>query len=82
MKLLIIFLFPLISFAKVGEVAPNFQLKAHHGKTYSLIDSTPSTNPDDIKESKNYVQLALDESLEGKEVRIKRSKAYGCGVKY
>ncbi len=192
MKLLILFLFPLICFAKVGEIAPNFKLKAHNGKTYSLkdfkgkhvvlewfnkdcpfvkkhygsnnmqalqkkyakkgvvwlsivssapgkqgfltaemarktktdqgsmafailmdpkgkvgkeysakttphmyvidpdgkfiytgaIDSTPSTDPEDIKESKNYVQLALDESLKGNEVKIKRSKAYGCGVKY
>lgn len=192
MKLLILFLFPLISFAKVGEIAPNFELRAHNGKTYSLkdfkgkhvvlewfnkdcpfvkkhyssnnmqalqkkyakkgvvwlsivssapgkqgyltietagktktehgskafailmdpkgkvgkeysakttphmyvigpdgkfvytgaIDSNPSTDPEDIKESKNYVQLALDESLEGNEVKIKRSKAYGCGVKY
>ena len=192
MKLVILLLFPLLAFSKVGEIAPNFKLKAHNGKTYSLsdfkgkhvvlewfnkdcpfvkkhygsnnmqklqkeyskkgvvwltvvssaprkqgfltpemakktkyeqgskafailldsdgkvgkaysakatphmyvigpdgkfvytgaIDSTPSTDADDIKDSKNYVQMALDDSLAGKEVKIKRSKAYGCGVKY
>jgi len=192
MKFLILFLFPLLAFGKVGKIAPNFELKGHDGKTYELsdfkgkhvvlewfnkdcpfvkkhyisnnmqtlqgeftekgvvwlsivssapgkqghltpnkakeilknnkskatallidsdgkvgkafsakttphmyvigpegkfiytgaIDSNPSTDPDDIKSSKNYVKMALEDSFSGKEVKVKRSRAYGCGVKY
>jgi peroxiredoxin len=46
------------------------------------IDDIRSTNVDDIAKAKNYVQLALDELLAGKEVSIKTSQPYGCSVKY
>ena len=46
------------------------------------IDDTPSTNPGDIAHSKNYVALALDQALAGKEVGIKSTQSYGCSVKY
>jgi len=46
------------------------------------IDDIRSTNVDDIAKAKNYVQLALDEVLAGKEVSIKTSRPYGCSVKY
>lgn len=46
------------------------------------IDSAPSTDSDDIPKSKNYVQTALDESMNGKSVSTPSTKAYGCSVKY
>jgi peroxiredoxin len=46
------------------------------------IDDIRSTNVDDIAKAKNYVQMALDELLEGKEVSVNTSQPYGCSVKY
>lgn len=46
------------------------------------IDDIRSANVDDIAKAKNYVQLALDEILAGKEVSTKTSRPYGCSVKY
>lgn len=46
------------------------------------IDDIRSTNPDDIAKAKNYVRMALDELLAGKEVSVQTSQPYGCSVKY
>lgn len=46
------------------------------------IDDIRSTNPADIDKARNYVQMALDELLSGKEVTVKTSQPYGCSVKY
>lgn len=46
------------------------------------IDDIRSTNIEDIARAKNYVQLALEEIMAGKEVSIKTSPPYGCSVKY
>jgi peroxiredoxin len=46
------------------------------------IDDIRSANPADIDKAKNYVQMALDELLSGKEVSVKTSQPYGCSVKY
>ena len=46
------------------------------------IDDIRSTNVDDIAKAKNYVLLALEELLSGKEVSVKTSQPYGCSVKY
>lgn len=46
------------------------------------IDDKPSTDPDDIPGSKNYVRTALDEALAGKPVSQPSTKPYGCSVKY
>jgi len=46
------------------------------------IDDTPSTDPNDIPESVNYVERALDEALSEKPVSIPSTKSYGCSVKY
>jgi peroxiredoxin len=46
------------------------------------IDDKPSTDVEDIKSAKNYVQAALDESLAGKKVTTSTSAPYGCSVKY
>jgi peroxiredoxin len=46
------------------------------------IDSKPSTDPSDIKDSTNYVATALNEAMAGKPVSTAQTKAYGCSVKY
>ena len=46
------------------------------------IDDIRSANPDDIAKAKNYVRMALDELLAGKEVSVRTSQPYGCSVKY
>jgi peroxiredoxin len=46
------------------------------------IDDKKSTDPDDVKTSKNYVSQALNEALKGKPVTETTTSAYGCSVKY
>lgn len=46
------------------------------------IDDTPSADSSDIPNSKNFVKLALNESLAGKPVSTPVSKPYGCSIKY
>lgn len=46
------------------------------------IDDKPSTNPDDIIGSVNYVDAALISALAGKEIAVSKSVPYGCSVKY
>lgn len=46
------------------------------------IDDIRSSKTDDIAKAINYVKLALDELLAGKEISIKTSRPYGCSVKY
>ena len=46
------------------------------------IDDKRSTNPADVKTSKNYVAAALDELKAGKPVSVASTAPYGCTVKY
>jgi peroxiredoxin len=46
------------------------------------IDDKRSTNPADVKTAKNYVRVALDESMAGKPVSNANTSPYGCTVKY
>jgi len=46
------------------------------------IDDKRSTNPEDIKTSKNHVRVALGEVLAGKPVSTPSTTPYGCSVKY
>lgn len=46
------------------------------------IDSKATPNPADIAISTNYVKVALEESLSGKNVSNPNTKPYGCSVKY
>jgi len=46
------------------------------------IDDKATTDVDDIKDSKNYVSLALYDLLKGSKVSIQSSTPYGCSVKY
>ncbi len=46
------------------------------------IDSNNSADPADIKNSINYVSLALDQAMTGKAVATPSTPPYGCSVKY
>jgi peroxiredoxin len=46
------------------------------------IDDKPTFRPADVKDAKNYVAAALDESMTGKAVTTPAATAYGCSVKY
>lgn len=46
------------------------------------IDDHPTTDPGDIKSSKNYVSAALTESMSGQPVATSYTRPYGCSVKY
>ena len=46
------------------------------------IDSIPSTNSADIEKARNYLNLAMNDLMAGNEVSIKRTRPYGCSVKY
>jgi len=46
------------------------------------IDDRPTTDLADVTGAKNYVSLALEEAMSGKEVSIPTSRPYGCSVKY
>jgi len=46
------------------------------------IDDKRSTNPADVKTAKNYVRVALEESMAGKPVSTASTTPYGCTVKY
>jgi peroxiredoxin len=46
------------------------------------IDSKATPNPADIPNSTNYVKVALDETMNGKQVSTPTSRPYGCSVKY
>ncbi|HTQ11848.1 MAG TPA: thioredoxin family protein [Fimbriimonadaceae bacterium] len=46
------------------------------------IDDKPTTDFDDVKTAKNYVEAALEEAMAGKPVTNPTSRPYGCSVKY
>jgi len=46
------------------------------------IDDKRSTNPADVKGSRNYVVAALSDALSGKPVTTASTTPYGCTIKY
>jgi peroxiredoxin len=46
------------------------------------IDDHATTDPADIKSSKNYVSDALTEAMAGQQVAVSYTRPYGCSVKY
>ena len=46
------------------------------------IDDKRSSDPEDVKTAKNFVRVALNESLAGKPVSTPSATPYGCSVKY
>ncbi|MCP4911771.1 MAG: redoxin domain-containing protein [Oligoflexia bacterium] len=67
-----------------AKTTPQFTIIGKDGKiAYAgAIDSIPSSSADDIPHAKNYVELAMDQVLAGKPVKIAKTKPYGCSVKY
>ena len=46
------------------------------------IDDKPSFMTGTVEKAKNYVVLALNESMAGKKVTVNTTQPYGCSVKY
>lgn len=67
-----------------AKTTPEFYIVNKKGQLVyqGAIDNKPSTDAQDIKISKNYVQLVLNELLAGKKVTINQTRPYGCGIKY
>ena len=67
-----------------GAVAtPHFFIIRNNEVLYEgAIDSIPNTESGDIPKATNYVELALTNISKNLPVKIKKTKAYGCSVKY
>jgi hypothetical protein len=67
-----------------AKVTPHMYVIDPQGKVVynGAIDDKRSTNPDDVKTSRNYVSAALDELKAGKPVSTASTTPYGCTVKY
>jgi peroxiredoxin len=46
------------------------------------IDDKPTTDLQDVPRATNYVSLALEQSMAGKQVETVATRPYGCSVKY
>ena len=46
------------------------------------IDDKPTTDLSDIAGATNYVTLALEQAMAGKQVGMPATRPYGCSVKY
>jgi hypothetical protein len=46
------------------------------------IDDKPTTDLSDISGATNYVNLALEQAMVGKQVETPATRPYGCSVKY
>jgi peroxiredoxin len=46
------------------------------------IDDKPTTDLEDVPTATNYVNLALEQALAGKQVETPTTRPYGCSVKY
>jgi peroxiredoxin len=46
------------------------------------IDDKPTTDLEDVPTATNYVNLALEQALSGKQVVTPTTRPYGCSVKY
>jgi hypothetical protein len=46
------------------------------------IDDKPTTDEADVKGATNYVDNALTQAMNGKEVDPKTASPYGCTIKY
>lgn len=67
-----------------AQTTPHMYVINKEGKIVyqGAIDDKPSTSESDVKDAKNYVRLALNETFAGESVKIAKTRAYGCSVKY
>ena len=67
-----------------ARATPHMFVISPDGKlAYSgAVDDQPTPDPKTIKAARNYVAEALDALLAGKQVAVKATRPYGCGIKY
>ncbi len=67
-----------------AKVTPHMYVIDPNGKVVynGAIDDKRSSNPEDVKTSKNYVVAALEDLKAGKTVATPSTAPYGCTVKY
>jgi peroxiredoxin len=67
-----------------AKTTPDMYVIDPQGKLiYSgAIDDHRTTDPADVKQSKNYVSAALDEAMAGQPIAVAVTRSYGCSVKY
>lgn len=67
-----------------AKTTPHMYIVSPNGKVIyqGAIDSIASADSADIENAENYVENALSLALAGKPVKIAKTKAYGCSVKY
>ena len=67
-----------------AKTTPEIFIIAPDGKLVyqGAIDDHPTSDASDIPKSKNYVSVALTESMSGKPVTEASTRSYGCSVKY
>jgi hypothetical protein len=67
-----------------AKVTPHMYVIDPQGKVVynGAIDDKRSTNPEDVKTSRNYVVAALEELKAGKPVSNPTTTPYGCTIKY
>jgi hypothetical protein len=67
-----------------AKKTPEIFIIAPDGKLVyqGAIDDHPTSDAGDIPKSKNYVSVALTESMSGKPVDEPSTRSYGCSVKY
>ena len=67
-----------------AKTTPHMYIIDPSGKVVynGAIDDKRSTNPADVKTSKNYVAAALEELKAGKPVSVASTAPYGCTIKY
>jgi hypothetical protein len=46
------------------------------------IDDKPTTDVEDVPTATNFVSLALQQAMAGKQVQTSATRPYGCSVKY
>lgn len=63
---------------------PHLYLINPEGKVVyqGAIDSIRSADAKDIERAENYILLALEASLDGREIETPRTRPYGCTMKY
>lgn len=66
-----------------AKTTPNIFIFKDGELAYSgAVDDSPDTDSDPSKAENNYVKSALDALLSGREVEQKKTRPYGCSVKY
>jgi len=67
-----------------AKTTPEIFIIAPDGKLVyqGAIDDHPTSDASDIPKSKNYLSVALTESMSGKPVDEPSTRSYGCSVKY